>query len=276
MALPTSASTSWVSQRTGIRAMVLTSDPMAGLQIEWSSQNSTSSSKWLTRMYTPSAARQGAFTIEVPYSTQPWYVRAKTYKDGQTDSAYTTVTSLRPQLLTAALPNPGMEARRITQFGTLTTAQKKRLTILPPSFSQMGGAVGTTFRFTIVPQNAYFLGPTAANTTLNLWASVTLPPNVTITGAGAELYRGTTGSVASWQLVYNPSPSGAILTLANANGSTGGWSQTTGAVTTAHAVAGSSKLYLFNVVLTAKTTRSNARLGYGFVDYVMPALNRNY
>ncbi len=107
MAIPAALTTGFVSQLYGIRVPLLSTDPTVGLELQFATAANAPTSKWVSHgRFSPHAAQGGSFIIARPHTTQLTYFRARAWKVGYPDSAFTTVVSGRPQLLTQLLPPP--------------------------------------------------------------------------------------------------------------------------------------------------------------------------
>ena len=270
MPLPTSMSTGWVAQRAAVRFSALTTDPSFGLQIEVAPTSGFASSRNLVQRLPPSAANRGYFTVQVPFSTSLWFMRSKTWKLGQADSPYSTVASMTPQLISAALPNPGMEARRIAQFGTLTTALTKML-IFPQ------GAL-VPFQSTATPSLWAISAASAAvqvgsATTIFFIGSVILPVGVTVTKVTAKMYRASTKHLAVTQLTKVPSTGTTATVMFSITHSTVGLqSKSSSALSELVSTAAS-----YNLVVKLKSTAgAGARFFQAAFQYTVPKISLTY
>lgn len=268
MALPTSASTSWLFQRAGVRAMVFTTDPSCGLQVEISTASGAPTSKWLVKRMNPSVASQVVHTFEVPYSTKQWFIRAKSWKAGQADSHYTTVGAVTPQLLHDMLPHPGMEARRLTQFGAFTTANSRTFRV---PFSAFIPADNTQ------KWKHSTAGWVQPNSTAGarIVAPVVLPPGVTITGIAGRFFHANITDLVTFRFgrLGESGSITAMSTLINTGGGAGSWVTSTQSLSES---VTSTKSYVVRVDFGPTAASSNERVARFDVIYTRPSFDRAY
>lgn len=285
MGLPTSMTASPKRSITGIRLGIAPStfNPPFEVELQRSTQSSTSSTAWASDVLAPAPADY-AYVVELPLSTRTFYFRARHVGTGYSVGSFTATVHAMPVKLTGTFTpirmvrnnkgnvevlggNIWLSSARTVKVGTEQTTSFITKVLHIGSAGFTGGSTADKWAFGRGGLNS------ATTATLNIHWPVILPAGAIITKVQCRMYRATTADAASFIFTSSTgSTAGSILTTGKHTATS---YQTVTGTTFSHTVL-NTLLYNLAVTLNPGVLAKNARIVYSDITYKMGSYEKAY